>query len=436
MPDPKTNYEGVDKIHGTNTVVGVTEAAAIGVGDIETVQQAHAVSPDLIVHDVDKVLVKIRPQSNPLTVIALRAAATTSKSQVFNYYEQDTLPVSTRLKVEIPDGSDQVELSTLDNKIFSKYETIIFPKMVGYDELGKETPNTPLMGYVIEATSGKVKVIPVNGKLAGDTVQFPKVLAGHPIIRAGRAHNEIDIQTSPYAVYPRAHEQYIQKFKCQVEESTAMKIANKEVNFTMSDMEEDALFDMLRGMSISFYMGVKRRIFDDNRKEVYLTGGIWPMAGKDVVVGNNDDDHITKEDFVNLFKQAFIGSNGSKHKTMVCGSDFMNDLSLLELGNEVTVTPTTRFNLEFQSMKTNFGTFDVIYDESMDVIGKSKCAFVVDEDFLRRKDYAGVAESQNLDLKSSGVRDVDAKVITRGAALYLQNPNAHMRVMPWSVANS
>lgn len=65
--------------------------------------------------------------------------------------------------------------------------------------------------------------------------------------------------------------------------------------------------------------------------------------------------------------------------------------------------------------------------------GKSKCAFVVDEDFLRRKDFAGVSESQNLDLRSSGQRDVDAKVLTRCTALYLQNPNAHMRVIPFSM---
>lgn len=428
------DYAEVDAKYGTNTVAGVTDAAAIGVGDIETVQQARAVSPDLVVNDVDRVLVKIRPQSNPLTAIALRAQSSTTKTQAFKYYEQDTLPIETSVKTAISAGTEVAELECRDNKIFSKYETLIFPDVKGYDELGKETPHAPLMAYVIEANGGKVKITAVNGTVdAGGSVKFPEVPADSKVIRAGRAHNETDIQTSPYAVYPRPKEQNTQKFKAQVEESTAMKIANKEVNFTMSDMEEDALFDMMRGMSVSFYVGSKRLIYDENKKEVYTTGGIWPQAGKDVIVGSATSDKITAEDFVNLFKEAFVGSNGSKRKTMFCGSEFMSDLSLLQLGNEVNVTPSTRFDLTFQTMSTNFGSFDVIYDESLDVIGKSKCAFVVDEDFLRRKDFAGVSESQNLDLRSSGQRDVDAKVLTRCTALYLQNPNAHMRVIPFSM---
>lgn len=428
------DYADVDAKHGTNTVAGVTDAAAIGVGDIETVQQARAVSPDLVVNDVDRVLVKIRPQSNPLTAIALRAQSSTTKTQAFKYYEQDTLPIETSVKTAISAGTEVAELECRDNKIFSKYETLIFPGVKGYDELGKETPHAPLMAYVIEANGGKVKITAVNGTVdSGGSVKFPAVPADSKVIRAGRAHNETDIQTSPYAVYPRPKEQYTQKFKAQVEESTAMKIANKEVNFTMSDMEEDALFDMMRGMSVSFYVGSKRLIYDENKKEVYTTGGLWPMAGKDVIVGSATSDKITVEDFVNLFKEAFVGSNGSKRKTMFCGSEFMSDLSLLQLGNEVNVTPSTRFDLTFQTMTTKFGSFDVIYDESLDVICKSKCAFVIDEDFLRRKDFEGVSESQNLDLRSSGQRDVDAKVLTRCMALYLQNPNAHMRVIPFSM---
>ena len=59
----------------------------------------------------------------------------------------------------------------------------------------------------------------------------------------------------------------------QVEESTMQKLANKEVDWTMNDQEEAAVYDMRLGMEKSFLFGVKARVWDNNKKEnVMLTG--------------------------------------------------------------------------------------------------------------------------------------------------------------------
>ncbi|WP_455994947.1 SU10 major capsid protein [Porphyromonas endodontalis] len=407
-----------------------------GVDEIQTRQLTEENSPGLIVHPVDNLLTKIRPQSNPLVVIASRAKRKSSNSQTYKYYSIDTLPDKATLKVKIEGTGDKeiVEVDTSDNNIFSPKETIIFTGVKGYDKMGNVTPNIPLMAYIEQKTStGKVYARVVNGKkhsTKDGVFVYPEILAGVKILRAGRAHNEKDIQTPPYAQFPSSRVQYIQKFRCQVEETTAQQIANKEVQFTLTDKEEEAVFDMSRGMSKSFWFGPGQIIHDNEGQEVYLCEGIWPQAGKDFVFGTTVSDKITKEDFVALCKAAFVGSNGSKRKTMLCGGSFVENLSLLDLGNDVQVSTSTRFDLTFTSLKTNFGIIDVVHDESMDDCELSRHAFILDEDLVNRVDYLGVEDTRVLNLKDPGIRDTDARVINRACALYLSNPNCHIRVSP------
>lgn len=406
------------------------DSGKIGVGEIQTVQNTNAESPDLIVNDVDKIITKVRPQSNPLVMVATRVPATTSTTQEFGFYEMDTLPDETTVKTQTTEGK-VVEIDTNNNDMFSPKETIFFEGVDGYDEDGvTKTPYSPLWGYVEEVTPNSIKVKPINGKGRAENMKLPVIPQGTRIIRGGRAHNELDIQTSPHALFPAKRTQYIQRFKCQVEESTASKIANKEVPFTLSDQEEEAIFDMTRGISKNIICGVKRRIFDASKREVYLTGGIWGMIGKDYLYGSTSSTAFTKEDFINISKEAFVGSNGSKRKTMFCGSEFLSRLSALDLGNNVEVTTKERFDLTFNVLKTNFGILEVIYDETMDSVGKSDCAMILDLDFIRRKDLAGVEAKRNLDFKSSGEKNADGRVITRAFALYLQNVKTHIRVIP------
>ena len=348
-----------------------------GVDEIQTRQLTEENSPGLIVHPVDNLLTKIRPQSNPLVVIASRAKRKSSNSQTYKYYSIDTLPDKATLKVKIDGTGDKeiVEIDTSDNNIFSPKETIIFAGVKGYDKLGNVTQHTPLMAYIEQKTStGKVYARVVNGKkhsTKDGVFVYPEILAGVTILRAGRAHNEKDIQTPPYAQFPSSRVQYIQKFRCQVEETTAQKIENKEVQFTLTDKEEEAVFDMARGMSKSLMFGPGQIIHDNEGQEVYLCEGIWPQAGKDFIYGTATSDRITKEDFVALCKAAFVDSNGSKRKTAFLGGSFVENLSLLDLGNDVQVSTNTRFDLEFKTLKTNFGIIDIIHDESMDACGFS-----------------------------------------------------------------
>lgn len=414
---------------------GSAVGAPIGVGEHSTRQFAEENAPGFIVNEVDRVISKIRPQSNPLAVIATRVPSTKSNSQEFEFFEVDTLPDQTTVKTQHTGASNksQIELDTNNNDIFSEKEVLIFIGVDGYDEEGTtQTPYVPLAGYVEGKTSDNKPIVTViNGKkhpTASGSFVFPDIPADTLVLRSARAHNEEDVQTPPFAVVPVLKTQYIQKFKCQVEESTANAIVDKKADITMSDQEEEAVFDMTRGISKAIILGAKRKKYDKKKKIVYFTGGLWGSIGRNFVYSKNKN--IGKEELVELFGSCFIGSNGSKRKTCIAGSGVMKKLTLVDLGDQFVVSFTERFDLRFKTVETNFGTIDFIYDENMDAMGLSDCAMVLDEDLIRRKDYGGVTDEQELDFKKTGEKDAKGKVITRAFALYLKNPEAHLRIIP------
>ena len=78
----------------------------------------------------------------------------------------------------------------------------------------------------------------------------------------GRAASELDVQTSQFEALPVKSQNYCQIFKMQIEQSTLLKMANKEVEWDFSDQEEVAIYDMRLSMEKSFLFGIKQNIFD------------------------------------------------------------------------------------------------------------------------------------------------------------------------------
>ena len=405
-------------------------------GDAVTDQVSREEGDGIVLNDIDRKVVKIRPMGNPLEQIARFANKVHCTSPKHEYASTDTLPCkSTVATAYTATGAEQAEINLASNKIFSVKETLLFPFITGGDELGASN-NEWLMLYIVgKSTDGKLIVKPVNGIKSGDTVNtIPSIPLGSKVIRAGRAHNEIDMQTAPYAKIPSKTYQYMQTFRAQVEQSTLAKIEKKEVDWTFSDDEEEAVFDMKRGMNKSFFLGSKRFIYDLQEKRVYFTGGIWYQAGQTFAYGTSVDDlQMTEEMLVDLSKTCFTGNAGNKKKIFLVGSELMANLSKIKRDRVINDQNTvTKFGIEFEIIKTNFGKFWVILDESMDELGLSDSGLVFDANLLR-KIYYKELESRDFDKRKDGTSDVDARAITEMSGLILQNPNAHTKVIPTTV---
>lgn len=423
-------------LQGGGTLSGALAAAVVagvaGVGrHIEgaplTTEMADTVSPGLLRNEIDDRIVKIRPMSTPLDQISRYGGARLCGSMKVEYYSVDTKPAVARLTkaVAAPDGRGsgyvQTALETDNNTIFQPTTTLIVPGV-------KSSSGGSLVLYVVsnDNTPTGLKVIAINNK-AGQANALPAMPEGTEIVRMGRAATELDVMTSQFEALPTKSDNLCQIFKAQVEQSTFMKIANKEVGWSFSDQEEAAIIDMRMGMEKNFLFGHKARFTDPSKgEEVLLTGGVWNQTDNEFAY--DPEAPIDEEWLVRLCRQAFSHNAGSSKKVLLAGSDLIEKLHLAGtqrvMVNDAVVT---KWGLDFTEIHSKFGTLYVLLAEVFDQCGMGSGGMVIDPEYITK--YCHVPfRTERLNLRQSGVRNVDAIVITEASCLVLRYPQSHMRI--------
>ena len=389
----------------------------------------------LLLNEIDKQIVKIRPMATPIDQLSRCAGAKSSGSMVVDYYNVDTKETCTETVDDydepnantVSESDMRAVINTMNNDVFDVSDTILVPEVYGYDERGVNETSDSLVLYVMSKNEdGTLVVMAANGKKVGDVEGcVPSIPVGTKLIRMGRAATELDVQSPQFEAMPKKAQNHCQIFKMQIEQSTLQKIANKEVGWTMSDQEEAAIYDMRLGMEKSFLFGVKRKIYDFKKKEwVLLTGGVWHQAGKDFVL----DVAKKEEAVIDMMRNAFTGNAGSKRKILIGGSQLIGELNKLSFTRVVANTETTtKWGIDFSEISSKFGRLYVLLSEVFDDCGMDGCGLIIDPDYIQKYSHLPFG-TEALDLKSAGVRNTDALVITEASCLVLRYPKAHMRV--------
>ena len=389
----------------------------------------------LLLNEIDKQIVKIRPMATPIDQLSRCAGAKSSGSMVVDYYNVDTKETCTETVDDydepnantVSENDMRAVINTMNNDVFDVSDTILVPEVYGYDERGVNETSDSLVLYVMSKNEdGTLVVMAANGKKVGDVEGcVPSIPVGTKRIRMGRAATELEVQSPQFEARPKKAQNHCQIFKMQIEQSTLQKIANKEVGWTMSDQEEAAIYDMRLGMEKSFLFGVKRKIYDFKKKEwVLLTGGVWHQAGKDFVL----DIAKKEEAVIDMMRNAFTGNAGSKRKILIGGSQLIGELNKLSFTRVVANTETTtKWGIDFSEISSKFGRLYVLLSEVFDDCGMDGCGLIIDPDYIQKYSHLPFG-TEALDLKSAGVRNTDALVITEASCLVLRYPKAHMRV--------
>ena len=415
----------------TADVINPVGGGAVNTSAMTTAGETRDNAENLILDTIDEKVTKIRPYDVVLDTIARNIKDVKhSDSQIIRHYAIDTIDLSTKLKVAYAGGDKQAAIEAEDNDIFASEQTIFVDGVSGYKEDGTTVdPLRKLMLYVVgKDTTGKPLVTAVNGK-GMDRDVIPAIPAGAKLTRGGRAGSETQIQTDAYLGVPTDFPQYLQKFMAQVEESTMMKIADKEVDWDFSDQEEEAIFDMKRVQNVSFWLGVRNRIKKKNAhtqkaEDIYFTEGLWTQAGKEFSFGAAP---VTAENIVSLMKHAFTGNASGKKKLFICGSDMIEAFEQVEYTKVVYVgSKLQAHGVEFTSIVSKFGTLLLAHDQSLDDMGWAGNGFILDADFLRK--WTMGWRVNNFDLRGSGQSDADGRGLMEICGLVLKNPKAHSRV--------
>lgn len=248
----------------------------------------------------------------------------------------------------------------------------------------------------------------------------------------GRAASEIDVETGQFYNLPTPEEQYCQKFMMQVEQSTFDKMWAKNVDWNFSDMEEDSIYDMRLGMENSYLFGIKGKSKDPKKSgaDVYFTGGIYWMAGKEMALGTKSDSTVTVTDdqMVDFLKDLFTGNDsGNGIKIGFAGSEALATLAKMKSERFKVVKEFERWGLKFTSFDSNFGKLLVMHHELMNENEKSDEIFIIDPEYLRKKTFQTWSRKE-YDMAKLAKRDTQAVVMKEASCCYLVYPNAHARV--------
>lgn len=389
-----------------------------------TTKLADTVSPGLLRNEIDDRIVKIRPMSTPLDQISRYGGARLCGSMKVDYYSVDTRPGEDEVKEAYDPGrsplAGAIDLKVKTPAVFEPSTTLLVPSV-------KATKGGSLVLYVVSRSTDAIKVMAVNNFMPdGSDTSVPALPASTKLIRMGRAAAELDVMTAQFEALPKKETNYCQIFKAQVEQSTFMKIANKEVGWTFSDQEEAAIIDMRMGMEKNFLFGHKTIITDpEKNQEILLTGGIWNQTDNTFEYDKLDSE----ASLIELCKRAFTNNAGSSRKVLIGGTGLIEQLHKIEHSRFLSADQTTtKWGLDFTEIHSKFGTLYVLLSEVFDQCGMPDSGMVIDPEYITKYSHVPF-RTERLNLRSAGVRNTDAIVITEASCLVLRYPGSHMKIV-------
>lgn len=418
---------------------GVTAGKIVGNEPLTTTLVSEH-SPSLLQSEIDNRITKIRPMSTPIDQISRYKGARKSGSMVVDYYSVDMRPTIASVKSsymeptadKVTDSHKRALVNTSQNDAFEISDTIMVEGIQGYESDGTTLSQTNLVLYVVgkDTETGRPLVAAVNGKTIGGIKDcVPSLYPNTKLVRMGRAATELDVQTAQFETLPVKEQNFCQIFKMQIEQSTFVKLANKEVEWDFSDQEEAAIYDMRLGMEKTFLFGVKQKIYDPFKKEeVSLSGGIWWQAGKQFEY--DLDAEWTHSTLVDMMQTCFTGNAGNKRKVLIGGSNFISRLNKMDAYKTLSGdNAIVKWGIDFNELVSKFGKLYVLHSEVFDDCGKSDCGLIFDPEYIQKWSHVPFA-AQTLDLKKAGIRNTDAMVLTEASCMTLRYPAAHMRIVP------
>lgn len=425
---------------------------------------------DWYVKQINKRIVEMKLESCPIDQI-LRAATRSnhSTSMKVNYYQIGQRPIKSTLAEAITATTDGVShvIKPADTSVFDSMDTILFPDIMGYKDDGTRETIIPLMVRVVDHNQQQYPyVIAVNGKknAKGNKWDLPDIPKGATMLRLGRAAGEKDVETASYYELPDPSEQFCQRFIMQVEESIIERMSAKTVDWDFSKQERIAMDDMRGGIERSGMFGVKSVGRFGKNGNVYTTGGIFWLAGKDIQLGHwapklekgadgtskqvtvkvdsgkgdgskvekNVYEYVISEkeltNFVNLAIQD--AGNGSRTKLLFVDNLIYQALSNLKSTRRIIMETEKNYQnwgLDFESF-TSMGTKILIYrHDAFNYMNMSGCAFLLDPRYLEKWVF-GDWERKEYNLKDLFIRNSNAVVMEEFSCWTLYFPNAHARV--------
>lgn len=390
--------------------------------------EIRANAPDLIEDPIDQKLVQIRPYANPIDTLLRYAGAEQINNLEFGWYSIGTRNVwdETSAAADVSETSQTPEsvsgtVKVQNLSLFDVTDTVTVDGVLGRD--GKDLQ---LYIYKKDKTNGLYFTVSKEQMLLNTgTYSIPSIAKGTPLYILGRAASEKDVTSPELSVLPAKKTGYCQIFMMQIEENTYAKIADKEIKFDLSEVEENVMFEYRRRMEGTWLRGHQGKVFDPEKNTyVYNTAGLLDQIAKEhtLYAGALDGN----AEIVDLAKKVFKGNNGSKTRYAICGSDAMARISKLQgvERRQDAVSTEVVYGITWSKMVTNFGQINMVHHEQLDDYGLSDKMLIIDPQFIKMKRVQGFERNQ-VNGKEHLITNGDIVVFSEAVGLAVYNPDVH-----------
>ena len=377
---------------------------------------------NMIDEEWDRNIVKFYPYKTPLLSIARQVAA---KVGIKNWTAKhmriggETLDGKTTAAIT---GGDTIELNSTNFsgslRPFYKCSTVYVPDVEGYKEGSPTEREGILQLYVIESNGKKVTLQATNGKAKNngtpstdlDSMTCPDIPSGTVFLVGSTAASESQLMVPPENSQPREKEVYVQKKLLNILFTTDFEKVQTKVPISVKDLKADAIMKYNLRAERSYWLGTKKRFKvlteDGAVEDVYIAEGILPQLTNAYAIGD-----IQKwEDWIALSKLQFTDFAENNHAYVFAGKNFIENMEKMKIEKDGKndIINHDEFDLTFKRIKDTFGTFDVVWDQTLDLMHMEDFAVIVDLKASRR--YVRVANKERTNDMSKGAGAIrDAK---------------------------
>ncbi len=429
-----TSIDVFSLLVGSGAVIAMAATGAIVDDTVDTEEVAEG-SPTLNDFDYDKMIVQELPSRTPLdTIFRNRAKKQRASSLKVPFFTVDTKPFKDTVKTTKTVGDAQIiDLEVDDIDMWSNHDTVRLVGVNGYDGTtgNNVTALHNLVARVIalDNANGTLKLQPLNGYVTGGKVVFHDNIAENTVItRMGKAEPELAMQTTPYAILPWEEYNYCQNFMAQIEESEWQRMHKQKVAWGFSDYAKLNIADMRATKELSFLFGARGYTQDNSTKDmVYTCGGVTQFVTKSQDVGAT----ISNNDFAGWRQELFEDNNGSEARYAFLGADLWKKIQVIDTIQKQLDAGKTEVVHGIKFAKIEFGN-EVIYlhkHRLLSETGWGNYGVILDLDHVSERAFKPLHET-TLDLRKSGQKNAEAKVIMEVSCPIVKYPATHMILKP------
>lgn len=409
----------VNNVQTTNEVSSTNPNTTGGLTSLEV----RAASADLIQDPIDQKLVQIRPYANPIDTLLRYAGADQINNLEFGWYS-----IGTRYVWDVTTGDASITSNASKKNVKGKVPVSDLSLFDCTDTVAVTADNgSQLQLYIYKKDDTYIYFTIPEDQMTESTGTYsiPAISSGAKLYIMGRAAAEKDVTSPELSVLPEKKTGYCQIFMMQIEENTYAKMADKEIKFDLSEVEENVMFEYRRRMEGTWLKGIQGKVWDPEKNTyVYNTAGLLSQITKthDLYAGAEHGN----DEIVELAKKVFKGNNGSKKRFAICGSDAMALISKLrgvERRQDAVQTEVV-YGITWSKMVTNFGQIDMVLHEQLDEYGLSDKMIIIDPEFLRMKRVQAF-DRHEVDGKEHLITNGTLVVFSEAAGLAVYNPDVH-----------